>query len=242
MEPSFFKALEVALSKHSLYSTKAPRRQRLYIITNWRVCSTGRQLPLSPLFCTGSFLKDVPYWPHNYSLEKNQVPRELTLIAISLTFLVAQWYSYGGSWKWVTILPILIGILMLLFSICFCIPSHVKQQLLSLDCQNFVRYSSLVFFYLSWELSLCRVSFLKGDLQFSKNFKNTICIGLCKLKCTEKRFIPFIPLHFLLSLSPMQNLKEDLNMPPGMYSTINLLEIMRLSAVKSPLFYPSSYS
>ncbi len=35
-------------------------------------------------------------------------------------------------------------------------------------------------------------------------------------------------------------LKEDLNMPPGMYSTIHLLEIMRLSAFKSPLFYPSS--
>jgi hypothetical protein len=47
-------------------------------------------LPLSPLFCTGSFLKDVLYWPHNYFLEKNQVPRELTLIAISLACLVAQ--------------------------------------------------------------------------------------------------------------------------------------------------------
>ncbi len=29
-------------------------------------------------------------------------------------------------------------------------------------------------------------------------------------------------------------------MPPGMYSTILLSEIMRLSAFKSPLFYPSS--
>ncbi len=28
-------------------------------------------------------------------------------------------------------------------------------------------------------------------------------------------------------------------MPPGMYCTIHLLEIMRLSAFKSPLFYPS---
>ncbi len=52
-------------------------------------------------------------------------------------------------------------------------------------------------FYLSSELSWCRVSFLKGDLQFSKSLKNTICISLCKLKCTEKRFIPFNPLHFL---------------------------------------------
>jgi hypothetical protein len=46
--------------------------------------------PLSPLFCTGKFLKGILYWPHNYSLEKNQVARELTLIAISLAFLVAQ--------------------------------------------------------------------------------------------------------------------------------------------------------
>ncbi len=58
-------------------------------------------------------------------------------------------------------------------------------------------------FYLSWELSWRRVSFSKGDLQFSKNFKNTICIGLCKLKCTEKRFIPFTPSIFSLSLSSM---------------------------------------
>ncbi len=33
-------------------------------------------------------MKDVRYWPHNYSLEKNQVPKELTLIAISLACLV----------------------------------------------------------------------------------------------------------------------------------------------------------
>jgi hypothetical protein len=43
-------------------------------------------------------------------------------------------------------MPILIGILKLLFAICFCIPSCVHQQLLSLDCQNFVHYNSLVFF------------------------------------------------------------------------------------------------
>jgi hypothetical protein len=35
-------------------------------------------------------------------------------------------------------------------------------------------------------------------------------------------------------------LKEDLDMPSAMYCTIHLLEIMRLSAFKSPLFYPSS--
>jgi hypothetical protein len=44
------------------------------------------------------------------------------------------------------LLPILIGIGQLLFAICFCIPSNVNQQLLLLDCQNFVHYNSLVFF------------------------------------------------------------------------------------------------
>jgi hypothetical protein len=41
-------------------------------------------------------------------------------------------------------------------------------------------------------------------------------------------------------LSLIQNIKKALNMPPRMYSTIHLLEIMRLSALNSPLFYPSS--
>ncbi len=62
-------------------------------------------------------------------------------------------------------------------------------------------------FYLSSELSWFRVSFLKGDLQFSKFLKNTICIGLCKLKCTEKRFIPFFPLHFLPEFVPHTEFK-----------------------------------
>jgi hypothetical protein len=60
------------------------------------------------------------------------------------------------------------------------------------------------------------------------------------LKCIEKRFIFFIPLYFSLSLSPQQNLKEALNMPPGIYSTIHLLEIIRVSAFNSSLTYPSS--
>ncbi len=124
---------------------------------------------------------------------------------------------------------ILIGILKLLFAICFCIPSYAHQQLLSLDYQNFVHYNSLVFFYLSWELSWCRFSLLKGDLQFSKIFKNTICIGLCKLKCTEKRFIPFNPLHFLPYFVPHTENKGRPEYATWMYSNINLLEIMRLA-------------
>ncbi len=76
-----------------------------------------------------------------------------------------------------------------------------------LSCQYFVHYNSLLFFYLSLELSWCRVSFLKGDLQFSNFLKNTICIGLCKLKCTEKCFIPFSPLHFLPEFVPHTEFK-----------------------------------
>ena len=64
-----------------------------------------------------------------------------------------------------------------------------------------------MFFYLSLELSWCRVSFFKGDLQFSKFLKNTICIVLCKLKCTEKCFIPFTPLHFLPEFVPHTEFK-----------------------------------
>ncbi len=48
---------------------------------------------------------------------------------------------------------------------------------------------------------------LKGDLQFSKFLKNTICIGLCKLKCTEKRSIPFSSLHFLPEFVPHTEFK-----------------------------------
>jgi hypothetical protein len=80
----------------------------------------------------------------------------------------------------------------------------------------------------------------EGDLQFSKLFKNTICKGVCTVKCTEKRFIHFTPLHFFLNVSPIKNLKEALNMSTGMYYNIHLLEIMRRSAFKSPLSYPSS--
>ncbi len=64
-----------------------------------------------------------------------------------------------------------------------------------------------MFFYLSLELSWCRASFLKRDLQFSKFLKNTICIGLCKLKCTEKCFIPFPPLYFLPEFVPHTEFK-----------------------------------
>ncbi len=139
---------------------------------------------------------------------------QLLLIAMSLACLVAQWYSYGGSWKWVTILSILIGILHLLSAICFCISSYVHQQLNSLDCQHFVHYISLVLFTFLRTPNGCRVSFLKGTY----NFQNCL------------RWY----------LSPIQNLKEAMPMTHRMYSIVHLSKIIRLSAFKSPLFYPSS--
>jgi hypothetical protein len=76
----------------------------------------------------------------------------------------------------------------------------------------YIQLSSV--FYLSWELSWCRISFLKGDLQFSKFLKNTICKGFCKLKCTEKRSSLLPPSIFSLSLSPHREFEgrpEDAN-------------------------------
>jgi hypothetical protein len=79
---------------------------------------------------------------------------------------VAQWYSYSGSWKWVTIMFILVGMVHLLSDICFCISSYVHQQLHSLDCQHFVHYISLVLFTFLRAPHGCRVSFLKETYSF----------------------------------------------------------------------------
>jgi hypothetical protein len=152
------------------------------------------------------------------------VPRELALIAISLACLVAQWYSYGGSRKWVSILPILIGIVQLLFAICFCISSYVHQQLLSLDCQNFVNHNSIVFFTYLGNSPCAGFHFWKGAYNFQICIRTQFFKGVCTLKCTEKHFIPLTPSIFSLRLSPIQNLKEALNIPPWMYCTIHLLE------------------
>ncbi len=168
------------------------------------------------------------------------MPRELTLIAISLTCLVAQWYSYGGSWKWVTILSILVGMVHLLSDICFCISSYVHQQLHSLDCQHFVHYISLVLFTFLRKPHGCRVSFLKGTYNF-QNCLRWQFVKVCAHKSALKTSSSFLdPSICSINLSPIQNLKEALNLSTGMYCNIHLLEIMRRSAFKSPLSYPSS--
>jgi len=45
---------------------------------------TGRQPPPLSSVLYGIIYKRRSYWPHKYSSEKNQVPRELALIALSL--------------------------------------------------------------------------------------------------------------------------------------------------------------
>ncbi len=65
----------------------------------------------------------------------------------------------------------------------------MHQQLHSLDC-HFVHNNPLVFFT---HLCISQGFIFEGDLQFLKLFKKTICKGVCTLKCTKKRFIPFTP-------------------------------------------------
>ena len=94
----------------------------------------------------------------------------------------------------------------------------------------------------------CRVSFLKWELQFSKFLKNTICIGLCKLKCTENVSSLFPPSIFSLSLSPIQNLKEDLknvlnhtsfrNYAPFSLQVPSILSILLVWSGGSNAFHP----
>ncbi len=111
---------------------------------------------------------------------------------------VIQWNSYGGIWKWVTILSILVGMVQLLSVIC-CISSYVHQQLHSLDCQHFVHYNSLILFtYLRtphgagfhfWRWQFVRVQYVHSKVHW-------------------KIFHPFYPPPFPpLILSPVQNLK-----------------------------------
>jgi hypothetical protein len=75
------------------HSSTQRSRIKIYPSVKLKECMvkhTGGQPPPLSSVLSRIILKDVPYWPHNYSLEKNQVPRELTLIAISLACLVAQ--------------------------------------------------------------------------------------------------------------------------------------------------------
>ncbi len=135
-------------------------------------------------------------------------------------------------------MPILVGIVQLLFANCFCIPSYVHQQLHSLDCQNFVHHNSLVFLLILGPLLEHGFIFERGPTIY-KIVSEYICTGVCTLMCI-KNLSSLLPPIFSLNLSPIQNLKEALIMSPGMYCIIRLSEIMRLLAFKSPLFYPSS--
>ena len=54
----------------------------------------------------------------------------------------------------------------------------------------------------------------EGDLQFSKLFKNTICKGVCTVKCTEKRFIPFTPPSFFFLKEVLRRENQGLKVYP----------------------------
>jgi hypothetical protein len=92
--------------KRSILTKKRKKLQKILTSSTVSIChlfatptkpilayhlTTGRQLPplSSVLYGIISKRRSV-LWPHNDSLEINQVPRELTLIAISLACLVAQ--------------------------------------------------------------------------------------------------------------------------------------------------------
>ncbi len=111
----------------------------------------------------------------------------------------------------------------------YIIPSSVHQQLNYLDCQNCVHYTQLSgIFYLSLDLSQYRVSFFKGTHTFQNCLRGQHVKVCAHLSVLEKVFFkiknsicmissllppPFPP----IMLSPIQNLKESLNMPRRMY-------------------------
>ncbi len=87
------------------------------------------------------------------SLEKSQVTKELALITLFLARLVAQYNSYGGlKMSYYTVYPI-VGIVQLVFAICFC-------TLFLHQCTNnciplivkivYITHNSLVFFTYLW--------------------------------------------------------------------------------------------
>ncbi len=140
-----------------------------------------------------------------------------------------------------TILSILVGMVHLWCAICFSISSFVM-------CTNnfihlivnilYIQLSSS--FYLSQDHSWCRVSFLKGTYNFQNCFRWQF-VKVCPHESALKNVSSLLPLSFCsLNLSPIKNLKETLPLPCRMYSIVHLSKIIRLSAFKSPLFYPSS--
>ncbi len=114
--------------------------------------------------------------------------------------------------------------------VCFCIPLYVHQQLLSHDCQYFAHITLQCFLPILGTLLVQGFIFERGPTIF-KMLKNTICIGVCTIKCAEKPFIPFTPLHFLPKFVPHTVFKGS----PG-YAFWNVLYIFQ----KLCAFQPSS--
>jgi hypothetical protein len=93
-------------------------------------------------------------------------------------------------------MPILVGIVQLLFANCFCIPSYVHQRLHSLDCQNFVHHNSLVFLLILGPLLVQGFIFERGPTIYKivSEYNLYRCVHI---KVHLKTFHPFYPLHFL---------------------------------------------
>jgi len=111
-----------------------------------------------------------------YSLEKNQVPRELALIALSLACLwLNETHMVEAENKYHTVYPSWDGpsVVCYLFLYLFiCVPT-TSFTWLSTFCT--LQLSST--FYLSQDHSWCRASFLKGTY----NFQNCLRIQFVKV-------------------------------------------------------------
>ncbi len=89
--------------------------------------------------------------PRNCSLKKNHMPRVGTDSNIPIACLVALWNSYGGSWKWVTILPFLWdcqAVVCYLFLYSFiCAPIQLQFHM----CTNNYNLYRCVYIKLHWK-------------------------------------------------------------------------------------------
>ncbi len=99
-------------------------------------------------------------------------------------------------------MPILVGIVQLLFANCFYILSYVHQQLHSLYCQNFVHHNSLVF------LPLLEQGFIfEREPTIYKIVSENNLYRCEHIKVHLKTFHPFYPLLFLPLFVPHTEFK-----------------------------------
>jgi hypothetical protein len=90
------------------------------------------------------------------------------------------------------------------------------------------------------QTELCCFWFHKTNRNKRETDLVSVCFGSNRNLFLIVSRTPYPPSFFFLNVSPIMNLKEALNISTGMYCNTHLLEIMRRSAFKSPLSYPSS--